>query len=132
MSGDPMESEMDTEEEWVDDGPVVRAYALTRGRVTPSSPAALDLTAIVAATGAALPDHADLGSEHRRLLGLLPRARPLADVASDSGLPLGVVRVLLGDLLDHGLVLVRPPAPAGAANRMESILQEVISGLRAL
>ncbi|MEV0972735.1 DUF742 domain-containing protein [Microtetraspora glauca] len=119
------------DEDLVEDGPVVRAYALTKGRVQPTSAATLDLVAVVVATGAAVPYHADLGREHLRLLDLVRRARPLADVASDAGLPLGVVRVLVGDLLDHGLILVRPPAPE-ASRPMESILLEVINGLRAL
>ncbi|WP_433351244.1 DUF742 domain-containing protein [Microtetraspora malaysiensis] len=118
------------DEELVEDGPVVRAYALTKGRVEPTSAAALDLVAVVGATGATVPFHADLGHQHLRMLELVRRARPLADVASEAGLPLSVVRVLIGDLLDHGLVLVRPPAPESSP--MESILLEVINGLRAL
>jgi Protein of unknown function (DUF742). len=46
-------------------------------------------------------------------------------------LPLGVVRVLLGDLLDHGLIRVRAPDQA-APLPSERILKEVINGLRAL
>ncbi|WP_067185719.1 DUF742 domain-containing protein [Microtetraspora niveoalba] len=118
------------DEELVEDGPVVRAYALTRGRVEPTSAATLDLVAVVVATGAAVPYHADLGHQHLRLLELVRRARPLADVASEAALPLSVVRVLVGDLLDHGLILVRSPAPESSP--MESILLEVINGLRAL
>ncbi|GAA0969289.1 DUF742 domain-containing protein [Acrocarpospora macrocephala] len=126
-------------EEWVDDGPVVRSYALTRGRARTKAP--LDLMSVVAATGALVPNNADLGREHRRLLELIPRSRQVADVASEADLPLGVVRVLLGDLLDHGLILVRPPAGGGyvpGATQSappppsESILKEVITGLRAL
>ncbi|GIH27477.1 hypothetical protein Aph01nite_57870 [Acrocarpospora phusangensis] len=126
-------------EEWVDDGPVVRSYALTRGRAATSAP--LDLLSVVAATGALIPANADLGREHRRLLELIPRSRQVAEVASEADLPLGVVRVLLGDLLDHGLILVRPPAGGGyvpgadqspAPPPSESILREVITGLRAL
>jgi hypothetical protein len=119
----------DSEGDWIDDGPVVRPYALTRGRVRPSS-AEFDLLARVVATGAPVPYGADLGPHHRRLLTVLRRAKPLAEVASETDLPIGVVRVLLSDLLDHGLIQVRRPAaelPAG-----ENILMEVINGLRAL
>ncbi|MFF5213210.1 DUF742 domain-containing protein [Streptosporangium sp. NPDC000396] len=118
--------------EWVDEeaGPVVRPYALTGGR-TKASSAAFDLLSMVVATGAAISASSHLGSEHRRLLGLMKRTRPIVEIASDLGLPIGVIKVLLGDLLDQGLILVRSPLPA-ATPPAENLLREVISGLRAL
>ncbi|ACZ83390.1 MULTISPECIES: DUF742 domain-containing protein [Streptosporangium] len=123
---------MSDDVEWVDEeaGPVVRPYALTGGRTSTSS-AAFDLLSMVVATGSAVSASSHLGSEHRRLLGLMRRTRPIVEIASDVGLPIGVIRVLLGDLLDQGLILVRSPLPA-ATSPAESLLKEVISGLRAL
>lgn len=125
---------MSGETEWVDEeaGPVVRPYAMTRGRTRTAS-TAIDLLAVVAATGVQPPSQADLGSQHRRLLGHLPRnhSKPVAELASVLGLPVGVVRVLVGDLRDYGLLQVRPPQ-ASAVTPTESLLREVISGLRAL
>lgn len=118
------------EPELIDDGPVLRPYALTRGR-TPPSAKSFDLLTLVAATGSGNPDATDLGPEHHRLLGLVRRARPVVEVASDIDLPLGVIRLLLDDLLTHGLILTRPPAPATRAPQAD-LLQEVIKGLRAL
>ena len=55
----------------------------------------------------------------------------MADLASDCGLPLGVVRVILSDLLEAGCVRVSgPTVPADLPD--ERILREVINGLRAL
>ncbi|MEU7893782.1 DUF742 domain-containing protein [Nonomuraea sp. NPDC049152] len=123
------------EMEWVDEeaGPVVRPYAMTRGRTRSSSSSSFDLLSVITSTGAPVPSQSDLGSQHRRLLEYvtLGRTGPVVEVASETGLPVGVVRVLLGDLLDHGLILVRPPVPA-AASPTESLLREVINGLRAL
>ncbi|GAA4223948.1 hypothetical protein FHR32_003068 [Streptosporangium album] len=118
--------------EWIDEeaGPVVRPYALTGGRTSTSS-GAFDLLSMVVATGSAVAASSHLGSEHRKLLGLMRRTRPIVEIASDARLPIGVIRVLLGDLLDQGLILVRSPLPAATAPA-ESLLQEVISGLRAL
>ncbi|MGC5009590.1 DUF742 domain-containing protein [Streptosporangium sp. DT93] len=117
--------------EWIDEeaGPVVRPYAMTGGRTSTSS-SSLDLLSTVTVTGAQVSSGANLGLQHRRLLGLSGRSRPIVEIASDSGLPLGVVKVLLGDLLDQGLILVRPPAPAALPT--DSLLRELISGLRAL
>ncbi|MGJ6968554.1 DUF742 domain-containing protein [Streptosporangium sp. G11] len=118
--------------EWVDEeaGPVVRPYAMTGGRTRASS-SAFDMLAMAVATGTPIASGANLGSEHRRLLNLVRRARPIVEIASDAGLPVGVIRVLLGDLLDQGLILVRSPLPA-ASMPPENLLRELISGLRAL
>ena len=54
----------------------------------------------------------------------------VADVASDTELPLGVVRVLLGDLRERGLIAITGPATQASA--AESVLRSVLDGLRAL
>ncbi len=112
---------------------MVRPYAVTRGRTKPSSSTEeLDLLATVAATGRPAPPKADLSVQHRRLIvSVTGQSRPVAEVAAELNLPVGVARVLLGDLLDHGLVTVRPPL-AKATAATESLLKEVINGLRAL
>lgn len=114
--------------EWVDEA-VVRPYALTGGR-TRSSGCELDLLANVVVTGRPIPERADLSVHQRRTLALLTGAKRVAEVASELGLPIGVARVLLGDLLDLGLIEVRQ-AVAGSPS-MEGLLREVIDGLRAL
>ncbi|MBT2225975.1 DUF742 domain-containing protein [Nonomuraea sp. NEAU-A123] len=121
-------------DEWVDEeaGPVVRPYAVTRGRTKSSSPAELDLLATVMATGQPPPAKADLSARHRRMVDCVTgQTRPVAEIAAELDLPVGVARVLLGDLLDYGLVSVRPPL-SKATTPTESLLREVIDGLRAL
>jgi hypothetical protein len=118
-------------EMWLDRdaGPVVRSYALTRGRTRPGG-AELGLIDVVAATIPAGESGRELGPEHRRLLRLCRRPIAVADLASEIDLPLGVVRVLLGDLRQQGLVSV---VRAAARNTpAESLLRSVIDGLRAL
>jgi hypothetical protein len=119
-----------TEQEWIDDGPVVRPFALARGR-TPPPASSFDLLTHIEATGADVPAAAELGPEHRRLLTLVRRPRPVVEVASDIDLPLGVLRLLLSDLLDQGLILTRSPKPSGPVSRAD-LLREVIQGLQAL
>jgi hypothetical protein len=114
-------------------GPVVRPYAVTGGRTTPVDGALLDLlTVIVAARRtAAAEDIGPLTPEHRRLLSLCVRQITLADLGADIGLPLGVVRVLLADLMQLGAIRVvrqRPPDQLVG----NDVLQEILNGLRAL
>jgi hypothetical protein len=122
---------------WFDDdaGPVVRPYAMTRGRTTSEGQHRLDLIALVVAEPHADDDpEADqtLSPEHVDIVDLC-REEPqsVADLAAGLDLPIGVVRVLVGDLVQAGLVHVtRPVPPAEMVD--ESILRDVISGLRAL
>ncbi|MFG1947444.1 DUF742 domain-containing protein [Nonomuraea sp. NPDC048826] len=115
--------------QWLDEdaGPIVRPYALIRGR-TRSSGANLDLVATVRAVGDA-PD--DLSPEQSLILRAARAPISVADVAVEIDLPVGVVRVLLGDLRDQGLISVSAPSAAGS-RPSEGILKEVINGLRAL
>ena len=53
---------------------------------------------------------------------------PAVDLASDLDLPLGVVRILISDLRERGLVTIHRAAPAGLAD--VNILKEVADGLR--
>jgi hypothetical protein len=55
----------------------------------------------------------------------------VADLASDLDLPIGVVRVLIGDLMNRGLVSVSAPAPVAYA-RDERVLRTVLDELNSL
>ena len=117
-----------------DAGPLVRPYAVTGGRTGPGpSGVRFDLIALVAADGG--PEGhggALLGPEHRALLALCrDETQSVAELSADADLPVGVVRVLLGDLLEAGCVRVSRPVPP-AQLPDERILREVIDGLRAL
>ncbi|MBW8486200.1 DUF742 domain-containing protein [Actinomadura parmotrematis] len=99
-------------ERWLDEdaGPLVRPYAITRGR-TRARGAALDLvTILVAAEGPAAP-RSGLSPEHQRVLRLCRAPHTLVDLASRLELPLGVIRVLVDELLEPGLLRVETPAP---------------------
>lgn len=125
------------ESHWYDTeaGPLVRPYAMTGGRTRPGAPGVrFDLIALVTLTNAATGpvDDAALGPEHRVLLTLC-HAEPqsVAELAAGADLPVGVVRVLLGDLVEGSRVTVHRPVPP-AQLPDEKILREVIDGLRAL
>ncbi|MFF9278081.1 DUF742 domain-containing protein [Streptomyces griseosporeus] len=122
--------------QWYDGeaGPLVRPYALTGGRTQPGpSGVRFDLIALVTLDpGAPRLDDTALGPEHRALIDLCrPETQSVAELAADTDLPVGVIRVLLGDLLELGCVTVSRPVPP-AQLPDERILREVIEGLRAL
>lgn len=121
---------------WFDDeaGPVVRPYAMTRGRTTSAAQHRLDLIAVVVTE-----PHADdpeddptLSPEHVDIVELCrDSSQTVAELSAELDLPIGVVRVLVGDLVESELVHVNRPVPP-AELPDESILRDVINGLRAL
>ncbi len=120
------------EETWVDEaaGPVVRPYAVTGGRTRHGSEA-FDLIAFVLTVSTTPRPDAALHPEHLAVLELCRKPQSVAEVGGRLDLPLGVVRVLLGDLLDEQLIVVREPT---AITRLpeEHVLEAVLHGLKAL
>jgi hypothetical protein len=114
-----------------DAGPVVRPYAVTKGRTAPSDDLHFDLIDVVVATGEQPDDGFRPGPEHWRLLRMCSRPVTVVDIAGDIDLPLGVVRVLLSDLSSRGMIKVTPMAASGHVTDPR-LLRNVLDGLRAL
>jgi hypothetical protein len=112
-----------------DAGPVARPYMVTGGRTRPLGKRQFDLIDIVWATGGQPRRDFSPGPEHRRILVLCQRPMVVADLTAAMGLPLGVVRVLLGDLLYEDLISVSRQAQR-VTDR--NLLQHVLDGLNAL
>ncbi|HXB49426.1 MAG TPA: DUF742 domain-containing protein [Streptosporangiaceae bacterium] len=112
-----------------DAGPVVRPYALTGGRTRPTGEI-VDLLALVASNDTNSIDAVLLEPEYLEVLRQCRQPKPVADLASDLDLPLGVVRILLSDMRERGLVTIRPPA----RNRLTDpqVLKDVADALRRL
>jgi hypothetical protein len=116
-------------------GPVVRPYAVTGGRTQPADGEVLDLIAVVVAVekaGTANDDLMRQTPEHRKILGLCRRPVTVADIAADTALPVGVVRVLLADLILQEAITVVRNRPAIAQLPGNDVLKEILDGLRAL
>lgn len=121
------------DESWSEEeetGPLVRLYAMTKGR-TRHARANFDLLSTVTATDAPQRERARLGPEHEAILEFCRRPRSVAEASSDLDLPLGVMQVLLGDLLERQLIVVNEPATV-AEVPSEHVLREVIDRIRAL
>jgi hypothetical protein len=126
----PGADQLDERHDWFDGdaGPVVRPYAVTQGRVP--APNGVDVVAFVVATGAAAPSSARFQPEHHALVDAAGEPLPLAELASRVNLPLGVVRVLLGDLRSAGLIALYEPSGSGRLRNVD-VLKAVVHGLRA-
>ncbi|MEV6860499.1 DUF742 domain-containing protein [Streptosporangium subroseum] len=116
-------------ERWLDReaGPIVRPYTVTRGR-TKATGAQFDLISMVVATRTT---RRDLPPEHMSIINTCRVPTSVVEVVAETGLPIGVIRVLLGDLRDAGLITVRLPTGPVTSPR-ESLLRDILAGLRAL
>ncbi|SDI34585.1 Protein of unknown function [Actinokineospora alba] len=118
----------DDDEAWFDEdaGPLVRAYAVTRGR-TKTSGTQLDLITLVAATGL---QAQQLGPEHDSVLAVCVEQQSVAEVAAKVGLALGVVKVLISDLIERNCLMVRSRQTAVEPDL--EMMQKVLDGIRRL
>jgi hypothetical protein len=116
--------------EWVDGdaGPVVRPYALTGGKTRPSGERIdlIDTVHAVRVVGV----HMRLTPEQARVLESCQIPMALVELASDLGLATGVVRILVSDLRERGLVTIHRARPPGVSDL--TILRQVADGLRRL
>ena len=128
MSADPLRAPHD----WLDRdaGPVVRPYAMTRGRVAPTD-GEFDLVAFVVAAMPGLVPAAHLQPEHHAIIAASWEPISVVELAAKLDLAIGVVRVLLGDLRSAGLISLYEP-PAASQPHDVDVLKAVVNGLRAL
>jgi len=108
---------------------LVRPYAVTRGRTRPKMEIALE--ALVSSTPAADAQRASLGPERSAIAEMCERVLSLAEIAALLRMPLGVARVLVGDMAADGLVQVHEPGKIDNEVGVY-LLERVLSGLRKL
>ena len=107
----------------------VRLYTLTGGRTR--GHADLPLETQVMATG--ITPTMTLTPEQAVMLATCREPAGLVDLSAALKIPLGVVRVLLGDLLVTGLVTSHSPLTAAVpVHRDVALLEEVLDGIEAL
>jgi hypothetical protein len=111
---------------WLDGdaGRLVRPYAVTNGRTSPSL--RLDLMSMVVATGRGAAGA--LEPDHAQILGLCERPASVAEIAARVRLPATITKVLLSDLADCGAVRTALPAAAGAPD--VTLLEKLLDGLQ--
>jgi DNA-binding transcriptional ArsR family regulator len=116
---------------WDDDaGRVVRPYTVTTGRTGPAT-GRIELTTLVAAVTTDTRPRTANPEAHQILRMCHHTVYSVAELAAHLDLPPNVVRVLLGDLMQAGLVAIRRPAEHAHTIPVET-LEAVLNGLRAL
>jgi hypothetical protein len=107
----------------------VRPYAMTGGRTRPAQ-TELEIEALVSTTS--LGDRSPkLTVEQRAIAALCRDILSIAEISARLDLPLGVTRVLVGDMADEGMVMVHRPAQAGDRPDL-ALLERVLYGLRSI
>jgi hypothetical protein len=111
--------------------PLVRPYALTGGR-TRHAGRDLPIESIVATTRQGSTSGTDLTLERAAIVRWCAYPTSIAELAGRLSVPIGVVRVLVGDLSVLGHVDVHEPAGDGTSRPDRALLERVLAGLEEL
>ena len=109
---------------------LVRPYVLTRGRT--QSRRHLAIEALVSTRAGAHWNGARLTGEFRSVRTLCHHPRSVAEVAATLSVPLGVVRVLLDDMAEQGLVTIHDSRVNADGRPAVALMERVLHGLRRL
>jgi hypothetical protein len=107
---------------------VVRPYTWTRGRTRPVQDLAVET--LVSTSDEGRDVTAICSAEHAAIAELCADVRSVAEVAALLGLPLGVARVLLADMIDTGLVHVHRNSLSLDSAPDISLMERVLAGLQ--
>lgn len=114
---------------WFDEaaGPLIRPYAMTRGRTRPGAPNLNLVTQIRASRDRS--DLSQLTPEHQEIVDLCERPLSVAEIAAYLNVPLVVAKILISDLLELGDVVAG--APFQTSDIVDTkFLQAVLDGIR--
>ncbi|MBH0779784.1 DUF742 domain-containing protein [Nocardia bovistercoris] len=120
------------EEFWFEDvsGPLIRPYSLTRGRTVGSGNDLDILTLVGTARSSPRPPRAQ--PEHLAILRLCRTPHAIAEVAALLKLPLGVTKILVGDLVNDGSLVCRAPVNTAGPSSDPDLLHTIHRALREL
>ncbi|GAB2744612.1 DUF742 domain-containing protein [Amycolatopsis magusensis] len=109
---------------------LVRPYARTGGRTHSAHDLALE--ALISTTDQGRAQNAALPTEYRLICELCYDTHSIAEIAAYLRLPLGVVKVFVGDLADAGLVLIHQSSLIQGDPSAREFMERVLQGLRDL
>jgi hypothetical protein len=110
---------------------LARPYAWTEGRTAPAVEIAVE--ALVETTAVGRSEAYDSTSALVQVTELCLRPRSLMEIAALLSLPLGVVRVLVADLMEDRLVIVRDTlSDTSSWGERHDLMERVLHGLKDL
>lgn len=115
----------------VDGGRVVPNYAFTAGRTRPLAGSDLPIEALVTATELGLAKAPGMTPEARAIVEASTEPQSLAEIGALLGVPIGVARVLVGDLADADHLAVHLPLVGTDGRPRRELLERLLDGLRA-
>jgi hypothetical protein len=118
-------------EDWSDPTRLIPPYAITGGRTRPVlHPTDLELETLISTTTPTTPP--GLTPEQHAIITLCHHLRSIAEISAHLDVPIGVARVLVGDLATGGLITLHRPTTATTGGPTLALLERVLHGLRAL
>ena len=109
----------------------VRSYVLTGGRTR--SNADLPLETLVKVTPQGVSSAPRIALERKAILALSNAPISIAEISAHMKIPLGVARVLVGDMSEEGLLTSYKPQHSVSGARPDlKLLERVLDGLQAL
>lgn len=124
------------DDRWEIEAGVLRPYLLTSGRTRNETGVGdLAVEAMVETTPLGKESVQRLRTEHRNIIELCFTPQSLAEVSARLRAPFGVVRVLVGDLVDHHLVRIHNALGEVAGRDLVAdveLLQRLMSRIKAI
>lgn len=108
----------------------IRPYALTGGRTRPTTD--LPVETLVRNTADGETARARLALERKKIVSLCSSPISVAELSAHLHVPIGVVRVLVADMNDEGLVETLRPRANHDDRPDIKLLERVLDGLQAL
>ncbi|MQY30662.1 DUF742 domain-containing protein [Nocardia aurantia] len=116
---------------WFDeDAPLLRPYAVTRGRTVGAGHELDMLTLVVCAPRA--PRLRRTEPEYTDIMRLCQVPQSVAEVSAVLHLPLAVTKILVGDLIGEGYLDFRAPMQTDIGPNDVNLLRAVLDGIRRL
>jgi hypothetical protein len=111
-------------------GRLVRPYYMTGGRTRPAHDD-LEMETLVSTTALGATSPKVGGVERRAIVTICRDLLSIAEVSARLDLPLGVARVLIGDMAEEGFLILHRPSSDGGRPDL-ALLQRVLYGLHQL
>jgi hypothetical protein len=113
-----------------DDPAMVRPYAMTGGRTRADGDLRVEAMISTSSAGQAEAELAEI--EHRSVARLCRTPKSVAEISAELDMPLQVAKIVLGDMVATGLVVVHRTTGLSGGSSHLALMERVLGGLRRL